>query len=229
MVVGALLLLTAVSLFLFNQCEASQAEQATDVLLPELKDLISARQETLQTTEPDQPDTPSNPPTGTDTPAETEQGSEGEGVQNEVPITPPDVYDPIDVEMAEVELDGHFYIGYLAIPDLGLELPIMTDWSYPQLKIAPCRYMGTVKGNDLVLLAHNYNKHFGKLKNLTTGALVTFTDVDGETTQYEVVSLVTLQPTDVEKVTTNDYDLTLFTCTYGGRTRVTVYCDRIEP
>lgn len=229
MIVGALLLVTAASLFLFNQYEAEQAEQAAEVVLPDLKNLISNRQtgqQTPQTTIPSAlPEASSSPPTDVDTPADTETTDKDE--QSEIPIMPPDVYDPIEVEMAEVELDGHRYIGYLSIPDLGLELPIMSDWNYKQLKIAPCRYTGTVKGNDLVLMAHNYDKHFGRLKNLTAGSLVCFTDVDGVTTQYEVVSLETLQPTAVENVTSGEYALTLFTCTYGGKTRVTVYCDRV--
>lgn len=221
MILGALLVLGAVSLFTINQYEASQAEKASDVLLPQLMDIIKERQltasdadTTVRLPEPD--DTPNLP-----------ESSSGPSDLPVVPITPPDVYEPVSVEMTEVEIDGYAYIGYISIPDLGLELPIMSEWDYPRLKIAPCRYMGTVKGDDLVLLAHNYNKHFGKLKKLTPGAIVSFTDVDGATTNYEVVSLVTLQPTDVEKVTASGYDLTLFTCTYGGRTRVTVYCDRI--
>ena len=35
-----------------------------------------------------------------------------------------------------------------------------------------------------------------------------------------------LQPTAVEEMTSGDYDLTLFTCTYGGATRFTVRCLR---
>ena len=38
----------------------------------------------------------------------------------------------------------------------GLELPIMSDWDYGRLKIAPCRYYGSVRGENLVLMAHNY-------------------------------------------------------------------------
>ena len=47
-----------------------------------------------------------------------------------------------DKKMTEVEINGNLYIGYLSIPALNLELPIMSTWSYPQLQIAPCRYHG---------------------------------------------------------------------------------------
>lgn len=132
-----------------------------------------------------------------------------------------------DTTMTVVEIDGYGYIGYLSIPELGLELPVMADWDYSRLKVAPCRYTGTMKGGDLVVMAHNYRRHFGNLKNLQIGDTVYFTDMDGNTWQYAVAALDVLSPKAVEEVTAGEYDLTLFTCTYGGKTRVTVYCDRV--
>ena len=131
-------------------------------------------------------------------------------------------------EMPVMEIDGYDYIGFLAIPSLGLELPVMTDWTYPQLQISPCRYSGSMYSDDLVVMAHNYPKHFGKLFDLRFGDTVTFTDMDAETVQYVVVALDVLQPDAIEEMTAGDFDLTLFTCNYGGQSRVTVRCDRIK-
>lgn len=133
-----------------------------------------------------------------------------------------------DLAMTEVEIDGNRYIGYLTIPALELNLPIMSTWSYPQLNIAPCRYTGSIRGEDLVLLAHNYSSHFGKISQLELGDSVIFTDMDGAMTHFEVVGKDLLDPTAVEEMTSGDFDLTLFTCTYGGASRVTVYCNRIK-
>ena len=52
-----------------------------------------------------------------------------------------------------------------------------------------------------------------------------FTDMDGIKTRYQVVAQDILAPTAVEEMTSGEFDLTLFTCTYGGKSRVTVYCD----
>ena len=131
---------------------------------------------------------------------------------------------PTNVEMTEVTIKGHSYIGYLTIDDL--VLPILSDWSYKKLQIAPCRYTGNLRSNDLVLMAHNYPKHFGTLSDLRWGDSVTFTDMDGVVTKYTVVSRDVLDPSAVEEMTAGNFDLTLFTCTYGGKSRVTVYCDR---
>lgn len=124
------------------------------------------------------------------------------------------------------EIDGYGYIGFLGIPSLELELPIMADWSYPQLQIAPCRYTGDMYSDDLVLMAHNYPKHFGKISELKTGDIITMTDMNAVTVRYQVVAKDVLDPTAVEEMTAGEYDLTLFTCTYGGASRVTVRCDR---
>lgn len=131
-------------------------------------------------------------------------------------------------EMAEVVIDGYAYIGYLSIPVLGLELPVMSEWDYERLKIAPCRYAGSVKSDNLVLCAHNYAHHFGNIKNLAIGDTVYFTDMDGMLFRYEVVSLDILDPAAVEEMTCDDYALTLFTCTYSGTSRVAVRCRLVE-
>lgn len=129
-------------------------------------------------------------------------------------------------EMKVVEIDGYGYIGYLEIPDLALRLPVMAEWDYKRLKIAPCRQFGAVGTNDLVIAAHNYDRHFGRLKTLQGGESVTFTDMDGIVTSYEVEMVEILKPTAVDEVQNSDYDLVLYTCTLGGKTRVTVFCNR---
>jgi len=133
----------------------------------------------------------------------------------------PDPYDPI---MTEVEIDGYSYIGYLTIPALDLNLPVMSQWSYPNLKVSPCRYSGSTKTGDLVIAAHNYTRHFGNISSLQIGDAVYFNDMDGVVWCYEVAELNVLNPTSVEEMTSGDYDLTLFTCTYTGKSRVTVRC-----
>ena len=154
---------------------------------------------------------------------QTEEGRE------ELPeyILPDYLVDP-RFEMPTVEIDGYDYIGYLDIPSLELSLPVMSEWSYPQLKIAPCRYAGSVYLDDMILAAHNYDRHFGRLKNLEGGELVRFTDVDGNVFDFAVTELELLWPEQTEEMLSGEWDLTLFTCTLGGRQRVTVRCDRIE-
>lgn len=131
----------------------------------------------------------------------------------------------IDYEMPAEEIDGRWYIGVLVIPDLDLEVPIQENWDYPGLQVSPCRYYGAAVTRNLVICAHNYSTHFGRLKELTNGADVHLVTMKGTVLNYKVAMVETLQPTDVFEMKQSDYDLTLFTCTIGGATRVTVRCN----
>ena len=131
---------------------------------------------------------------------------------------------PEKTRMPVVEIDGLEYIGYVSVPALEINLPVMADWSYEKLRIAPCRHAGATYTHDLVIAAHNFDSHFGGLKDLYEGAAVSFIDMDGDVFTYAVTRVETVAPTAVAEVLESDSDLVLYTCTYGGKTRVVVYC-----
>ena len=135
---------------------------------------------------------------------------------------------PLDPEMPVVMLDGYEYVGYVEIPVLGLKLPVMSEWDYTRLRVAPCRQFGSSRTDDLVIAAHNYENHFGRLKELSKGDTVIFTDMEGLVNTYCVEKIETLAPDAVDAVQNSGYDLVLYTCTKGGKTRVTVFCNREE-
>ena len=136
------------------------------------------------------------------------------------------VLDP-EMEMPTKEIDGALYIGTLEIPALALTLPVINQWSYPDLKLAPCRYQGSAYLDDLIIAAHNYQGHFGRLKELEPGDEVCFSDLAGNTFCYSVLNTELLAARDLEEMETGDWDLTLFTCTPDGQSRLTVRCERI--
>ena len=94
------------------------------------------------------------------------------------------------------------------------------------MKISPCRYTGSVYLNNMVICAHNYESHFGKLKELNVGDAVYFTDMDGNEFCFQVKEIDTLDYDAVDEMVSGDWDLTLFTCTIGGGSRVTVRCSK---
>ena len=129
--------------------------------------------------------------------------------------------------MPVVEIDGWDYIGRLSIDSIELDLPILVAWDEEGAKIAPCRFSGSAYDDTMVLCGHNMRAHFSPIKNLQPGAEVKFTDVNGNLFTYEVTDILTLQPEQVEEmVTGDDWDLTLFTCNYGGNARITLRCKR---
>src|SRR5699024_5515122 len=122
-------------------------------------------------------------------------------------------------------VDGYDYIGVIEIPKLAIELPIMAEWDYPRLRIAPSRHYGSTRTNDLVIAAHNYSSHFGKLDTLTIGDEISITEADGRVVHYELEKMQIMEPTRVEEVLNSDYDLALYTCTLEGITRVVAFAN----
>lgn len=129
-------------------------------------------------------------------------------------------------EMTVAEIDGQRYVGVLSIPSIEYEAPVLWETSLPLLKLGACRFYGSTFENNLVLCAHNYNRLYAQLTELRPGDAVWFTDMDGLTWTYEVADLETLGPNMVAEMTDSEYDLTFFTCTYGGQARLTLRCVR---
>ena len=150
-------------------------------------------------------------------------------VQQHIADTPHiETTQPLSKEMATTQVDGYDCIGVLSIPVLDIELPVLTDWSYTKLKVAPCLYYGNYCEPDFVIAAHNYKSHFGRLSQLQSKDIITFTDVSGNVYLYEVVLLETLAENATEEMITSGFDLSLYTCTTGGGSRVTVRCNTVK-
>ena len=175
---GAVLILAALLLFLYNRSEDRRAGQEAESLLEDVRSTMAANAD----------------PEPQEEPAE------------------------------EITYD---YAGVIAIPDLSLELPVIDQWSYDRLKVAPCRQSGAAPDGDLVIAAHNYKSHFGYLDRLQPGASVIFTDMEGTVYRYAVEEVRRLEPEDAEDVSSvfsSEYPLVLYTCTPGGKARVAVFC-----
>jgi sortase A len=130
-------------------------------------------------------------------------------------------------DMPEKEYLGYAMIGTLRIPSVGIELPILRDWSYELLNVAPCRYSGSAAEENMILMGHNYKSHFTPLHNIAAGAEVTFEDVNGFLYRYCVDEITYLHKTEGEALP-SDHPLTLFTCTRGGQNRIVVRCNTVE-
>ena len=138
----------------------------------------------------------------------------------------PTYYSAPDMEMPVYTVDGKKYIGTVDIPAIDISLPVFDEWNYKNYKTAPCRYSGTAYKNGFVLSAHNYAAHFGKIHLLENGDEVIFTDAEENVFRYRVIDVSILGPYDIQEMLNDEYALTLFTCTIGGKNRVTVRCER---
>lgn len=132
-----------------------------------------------------------------------------------------------EMEMPVVEIDGEAYIGFIEVPQLELSLPVIGgEIDEVKLKKAPCLYEGSVYMKNMIIVGHNYKSHFSGLKTLENGADVYFTDAEGNRFEYTLEWTEIIEETDVEAMSlgAEEWDLTLFTCTYGGEERYTLRC-----
>ena len=154
--------------------------------------------------------------------------SEYAAAARETASLPPLVTDPLapQPEMPTAQIEGRRYTGVFSIPAIGYQVPVFDSCSESLLKLGACRFHGSTYQRDLVLCAHNYNRLYSLLTKLRPGDAVRFTDMDGFTWSYVVADLETLGPNMVEEMTDSGYDLSFFTCTYGGEARLTLRCVR---
>ena len=127
-----------------------------------------------------------------------------------------------------IKIDGYDYVGYMSIPKLNLNLPVIDSYSYDKLKIAPNLYYGEFNTKNFIICAHNYKTHFGSIGGLQFGDIIVMTSVNNENYYYQVELVEELDSTEINEMLNNEFDLTLFTCTKNGRSRVTVRCNKVD-
>lgn len=198
---GLLLIAAALAVTVYNVRQSSKAELSAQSTVMQLAQVVEENR------------------TNEDEPVRVES------TPDSLPLVPdvlPDYRKNPEMDMPVCTIDGETYVGMLSIPALELTLPVGSEWSSRLLRLAPCRYSGSAYLGNIVICAHNYRGFFSRLKELNTGDQAYFTDVDGNVFSYQVVEKETLQPENVEEMTSGDWDMTLFTCTVGGQSRVTV-------
>ena len=221
--IGLALLLAAIGLSAYNIWDARNARLSVENVMQQIEDKIEKAR-------------------GTEEPVQT--APEGTGEAQEDPgtaVTSAEEIHPVNeveeiplyrlnpqIAMPTMEIDGRQYVGVLEIPTLSLTLPIIGKWSYASLKLAPCIYSGTAYLKNMVIAGHNYDSHFGGLKNLRYGDSITFTDFDGNVFLYKVRDIETVKGTDIEGMLDGDWALSLFTCTLSGQMRITVRCECVS-
>lgn len=147
---------------------------------------------------------------------------------NNLPTEQPKYILNPDMEMPVITIDGIDYIGKISISSLDIELPVTSEWSYDNLADAVCRYDGSIYQNNMIIAGHNYASLFKNLKRISVQDEIAFTDIEGNVFYYNVIETEILKPVNVEEMKSGDWDLTLFTCTSGGRARLAVRCERVN-
>ena len=159
MILGAVLIGVALSLFLYNEWDSARAEERAEQVLEQMQ-------------------------------KQTEDDENVSGEQTERTKQKNTLADTDDVGEKIISIDGNDYIGWLSIPSISLELPVMAQWSEEGLKTAPGRYAGSLAEDNLVIAGHNYRRHFSPIKWLDPGTEVLFTDAEERVRYYEIEETV---------------------------------------
>ena len=221
---GILVLISALGLTGYNLYTADTAYRDAASALDKLEDLIPDKELPIPSVDENSGAAGNDSDVGFVT---DENGENDVPLENEVP---PYVENP-EIEMPIKTLDGQEYIGVLEISEISVKLPVISQMSYPKLKKAPCRYSGSAYTDDLVIGAHCYDKFFAKLKNVSNGAEVKFTDVEGNVFVYKVLFKETINEKNPKELKSGDWALSLFTCPVMTNTdkRIVLRCERIYP
>ena len=188
MILGAVLIGAALSLFLYNEWDSARAEERAEQVLEQMQ----------KQTEDDAEE---------ETEDENISGEETERTEQENALADTD-----DFGKEIISIDGNDYIGWISIPSISLELPVMAQWSEEGLKTAPGRYAGSPSEDNLVIAGHNYRRHFSPIKWLEPGTEISFTDAEERVRYYEIEETEELLPDQVEAMITktekDTWDLT---------------------
>jgi len=239
LILGAVLLLAALLLLIYNRSVDAKAGKEAEAMLEDVMEEIALRKQNkveIPDTVIDGGSDSKNPDdTGDGLPADTsgsDSSKPGEDStdSDKKPSSNDGNVEAPSYEMPSVSVGNHEFIGYLTIPALGLELPVLSQWDgdYSKLNIAPCRHYGSTVTDDLVIAGHNYTSHFAYLDQLSVGHTILFTDMNGYTITYSIEKFEVVDPKKAEEIKNSGYDLVLYTCTYSGSTRYTVFANRIE-
>ena len=136
-----------------------------------------------------------------------------------------------DTENEEVisEYKGYPVIAKLEIPKIELETYVISEYSEKALGVSVTKFYG---GNpnevgNFCIAGHNYitKNMFHDIKKLSNKDEIILTDLEGNSIEYEVYLIETVEPTETKclsQKTNGRVELTLITCTTDSSKRIIV-------
>ena len=139
------------------------------------------------------------------------------------------------IEKMDIKIKGHQVVGIIKIPTINMEYPILETTTAETLNLSITKFWGKEinEVGNVTLAGHNNlsGVMFGKIKKLKIGDIIEITDMQNATIKYEIFKTYVIDPNDIscilpEKDGTRE--ITLITCTTGGKNRYIVKARQIE-
>lgn len=227
-ILGVFLVAAAVGLTVWNFKTDADAGKTNEEILNRMVEVINA---SAIRDDDNSGGLSSDGSTGSFTPGIFTNDYSQESVQGDAIYTyvyTPDGTVQVEKEIDSLIVDGREYIGILSIPSLGLELSVMKECSDKTIDVAPGRYVGSPTRNGFVIGGHNYIRHLGKIDRLKEGDKIIFMDLQGIVFKYKVFGQQILDADMGAELCSDEWAMSLFTCTLAGNKRIVVRCMRDE-
>ena len=131
---------------------------------------------------------------------------------------PPEQFEIVDTSDLPEKYQGYPVLGKIIIEKLGVTQKILDTTEEKALKVGVTKFWGPDlnEPGNLCLSGHNYQKVFGKLKQLEIGDNLYIISKDGRKIDYKVTEMLGLvNPYDMDHIKQNDdgvRKVTLITC-----------------
>ena len=113
-----------------------------------------------------------------------------------------------DNTMPVLSVDGIDFVGVIAFPRYGSELPVCADWG--KASKYPCRFSGSIYDGTMQIGATTQKGQCDFYRELSVGDAVSYTDAEGNQYTYTITSLQYEKHVDQAALQQKDAALTLF-------------------
>ena len=133
------------------------------------------------------------------------------------------------------QIQGHKVVGIIKIPKIELEYPILETTTKETLNLSITKFWGNQINEigNVSLAGHNNlnGTMFGKTKKLEVGDIIELTDIQNVTLKYKIFKMYVIDPNDISCILPEQEgtrEVTLITCTTGGKDRFIVKAREIQ-
>ena len=130
-----------------------------------------------------------------------------------------------DPAMPVLELDGTDLCGILEIPAYGARLPIANTWRSGDTRKYPCRFLGSVYDNTLVIGGSDQIGQLDFCDRMEIGDRISITDMMGMEFSFTLTRVGRSSSADIGWLTAPDADLTIFVRDATSLHYIALRCD----
>lgn len=130
----------------------------------------------------------------------------------------------VNSSMPILQIGGEDFVGIIEVPQYSKTLPIYARWDASRVNEYPCRYMGSVYGNALIIGGSDNDGQLDFVKEISNGDIVYVTDTTGTRYKYMVFDVNRTDDVSTEYLTKTDAGLVLFARNTYSLDYTVIYC-----